>query len=212
MAPQETLRIEDATPVHTSSSWMVGTLLAAAAVGVVWWFHLPLDFDMQSPSFNPMVFVPVVLLGFGVVQIAKAVRGRALARRFGATRFEMEGKRAAPGETLVGRILTARDMRPAGGFLLRMPCIECVRLSDSTDGMRDRTRDEIRWESVSKVEPGPGTSTTGILVRFTIPRDAARKTKRPRRDSIIRWTLDVSARVDGQAYEALFGVPVSSDG
>ncbi|MCY2959886.1 MAG: hypothetical protein NTY35_06940 [Planctomycetota bacterium] len=200
--------IEDATPTHTSSAWFGAVLALAAAAGIVLWFHLPLEFDFDSPSFNPMVLVPVVLAGFGIVQTVKGVRGSIQQRRFGASCFEMEGDRVAVGGTLRGRILTARDLEPPGGFLLRMRCVESVRLTSDIGSGSKRSRDEIRWESVTKVEVADGTSRHGIPVQLAIPKSCGKYLEPGRKNDGVRWVLIVSAPVGGRNYEALFAVPV----
>lgn len=208
MSAPSTRRIEDATPTHVESGWIGASLCFAAAVAIVGWFRLPLEFDFDSPAFNPMVLVPVFLVGFGTFQAAKAARGTLRQRRFGASVFEMEGERVAVGGTLRGRVLTARDLEPPGGFVLRMRCIEAVRLANDRESGSRRSRDEIRWESTSKAEAAGGSSRGGIPVEFTIPRSCGKYLERGRSNEGVRWILEVSAPVDGRSYEALFGVPV----
>ena len=126
MSATTTRRIEDATPAHAATDWKMAALAIAAAVGMVWWFKLSLDFDVNAPSFNPAVFVPVVLALYGVLQAVTYLRGRSLGSRFGVSAFEMLGHTVDTGSTLRGRVLTSRDLHSPGGFRLRLQCIEEV--------------------------------------------------------------------------------------
>jgi hypothetical protein len=201
----ERRRIEDSTPFHAGTDWIMGLLTIGAAVVVVWWFQVPLEFDFNSPSFNPAALLPVLLVAYGLIQTAKSMRARMIGRRFGLSVFEMEGERVALGQSLRGWVLTARDLVTSGGFLLRLRCIEEVLYSDlvgSRMGKKD-PRDVIRWESEWTVT-AQASSSEGVLVEFSIPRAAMDGVGKGR----LRWTLEIEATVGGERYEALFGVPV----
>ena len=152
MSQPVTRRIEDATPFHAGTDRTMAVLSLAVAVGVVFWFKLPLNFDVNSPEFNPMVFLPVVLVLYGVAQAFKSVRGRGIVNRFGASVFEMQGNAVSVGQTLRGRVVTSRDLIATSGFRLRLRCIEEVSYAQSAGSAGDRRRDVIRWEAESTVE------------------------------------------------------------
>jgi hypothetical protein len=205
MSQSTVRRIEDSTPFHTETNWIMAVLSIAAALGIVWWFDLPLDFDLSSPSFNPMVFLPVVLAGYGLVQAARAARARAQGRRFGASVFEMEAQSIQLGDTLRGHVITARDLRAPEGFVLRLRCIEKVRYASSAGSIKDKRMDVVRWEAERTVQAS-NSSSRGVPVEFAIPPAAAKDAT----GDPTRWTLEVGAVVEGTRYDALFGVPVTA--
>ena len=198
-------RIDDATPVHAATDWKMAALSIAAAVGLVWWFELPLDFDVNAPSFNPAVFVPVVLVVYGIVQALKFLRGRSVGSRFGVSTFEMHGHTVATGATLRGRVITSRNLSGPGGFLLRLRCVEEERYADHAGSHARNHRDRIQWEAEHTVQ-SLESSSHGVPVEFAILADAADGRTAGNR---LRWLLEVEATVDGARYEALFGVPVT---
>ena len=207
MGTPDTRRIDDATPFHATTDWTMAALALAAAAGIIWWFQMPLDFDVNSPSFNPAVFVPVALGLYGVVQGAKFLRARSTGLRFGASVFEMQGQAVALGGTLRGRVMTARNLAAPDGFVLQLRCIEEVRYSDQAGGGRTGSRaDRIRWEATDTVQAA-ASSTQGVPVHFDIPTSATAKVGESGR---VRWTLEVEATVGGARYEAIFGVPITT--
>lgn len=208
-APPMLRRIEDATPFHAETNWIMAALAIAVAVGIVWWFGLPLEFDFQSPSFNPAVFVPVALIGYGLWQGVQSLRARAVGRRFGASVFEMQGECVGLGETLLGRVLTARDLNAPDGFQLRLCCVESTRQSEVAGGPPTRRRDVIRFEKRARIG-AKATSVEGIAVEFVLPRDFTRSGGSRPSGQPLRWTLAIEAQVEGARYEALFGVPVTT--
>lgn len=206
MSAQSIRRIEDSTPFHGTTAWILAALCLAAAVAVVFVFDLKLDFDVNSPTFNPAVFLPVILAAVGLFQAVKALRARSTGRRFGASVFEMEGERVELGETLRGRVKTSRDLVARDGFAVRLACIETVWISDSPGSKlrsESRREDKVRWSASRKVASA-GSAAQGVEVEFAIPSNAMKDAK----TDAIRWTLEVEAEVDGARYEALFGVPV----
>lgn len=203
MVETDTRRIDDSTPFHAGTGWMMGGLSLAAAVVVAALSGWPPNVDPNSPDFTPAVFVPVVLGVYGLVQLARAARSRSIGRRFGATVFEMEGHSVRPGATLRGRVVTASDLAAPAGFTLRLRCIERRRLRE-TAGTGYRDQDRILWEASSQVH-AVQSHGAGIPVEFAIPVDADHKAA----GDPIRWTLDIESTVDGTRFEALFGVPVA---
>ena len=206
-SPTVTRRIEDATPVHAGTDWKMAALSIAVAVGVVWWFQMPLSFDVNSPSFNPAVFVPVLLGLYGVTQAFSWMRGRNVGSRFGTSVFEMHGNAVSAGQTLRGRVITSRDLPAAGGFLVRLRCVEAVRYND-VGSSSARTQDKIRWEQERTVH-STGSGSAGVPVEFAIPLDSGARATGISAGAV-RWLLEVEAAVAGARYRALFGVPVTA--
>lgn len=196
-------RIEDSTPFHAAVDWKMGALAIAAAIAAVWFFKLPLVFDPSAPEFNPAIFVPVLLLAYGLWQLVRAMGSRAAGRRFGATVLELAGDRLRPGGTLRGRVVTSRDLAASQGFRLRLRCIASRRIERSSSG-QSRAQDEILWEAeqTAKTERSHGE---GIPVEFAIPKGAASKAA----GDPLRWILEVEAKVEGARFAALFGIPVA---
>lgn len=195
-------RIDDATPFHAAVDWKMGALALGAAAAAAVAFRTSLTFDVNAADFNPIVAVPLLLAGYGVVQLGKAFGARRVANRFGHSFFDMSGQSVRRGERLSGSIVTGRDLVAPGGFALRLRCIERRRIRDVSSGDY-RDEDRILWELSQRVQASR-TATDGIPVSLAIPADAAATAG----SNPLRWTLEVDASVDGARYEALFGVPV----
>lgn len=198
-------RIDDATPFHAAVDWKMGALTLGAAAAVAWAFRASLTFDVNAPDFNPIVAVPLLLAGYGAVQLGKAFGARRVTNRFGHSVFDMRGQFVRTGGTLEGRIVTAHDLNAPQGFLVRLRSIEQRRIRE-TAGTGYRDEDRILWETSSTVRASR-SHADGIPVTFAIPADATARAK----DGPVRWTLEVEATVDGARYQALFGVPVGGD-
>lgn len=95
----------------------MAALLGTAAVGVAWWFDLPLNLDPDANNFNPIIFVPS-LLGVFALDLYSAVRGTLLARRFGASSLEIAGESVPLGGRLKGRIRTYAPQKGMGCYAL----------------------------------------------------------------------------------------------
>ena len=196
-------RIEDATPQQTAVEWKVGALCLAGAALFAGMFGLPRTFDINAAGFNPLTAVPLVLAGYGAVQLGRWALSRRSGYRFGASAFDMHQHTVRVGQQLAGRIVTTRDLAAADGFRLCLRCHEHRRLADPA-GQGYRDDDRLLWESAHMVTT-PRSHTEGIPVAFDIPRDAAAGAS----GHPLRWTLEVEASVDGVRFAARFDVPVT---
>jgi hypothetical protein len=197
--------IEDATPFHAAVDWKMGALALGAAAAVAIAFRASLTLDISAADFNPIVAVPVLMAGYGILQLVQAYRAWRVGRRFGDSVFEMRGAFVRRDGMLRGRILTARDLSPQGGFTLRLRSIERRQLGEHAGDLTRRAEDRILWEASSLVHAARSQSD-GIAVSFDIPEDATAGS----RGGAIRWTLEAVATVEGARYEALFGVPMAA--
>lgn len=197
-----TRRIEDGNAFNATTSWIMATLTAVAAVAIVWYFALPLNFDFNDPAFNPAVFVPVILALASLWYLFGGVKGSLLGGKFGKSVLEMKGRRLLPGQTLEGVIRTAREVRPTGDYTLHFQCIETVKTLGHGE---TRSKDHVRWEAKAKVDADTPSSTGGIPVHFFIPTSC-----RAIWDSgdPVRWILEIKAPLEGLDYYAIFAIPV----
>jgi hypothetical protein len=191
-------RIEDVTPFEATGRVIMAVIGFGAALGIVAAYHDSLELDVRSPSFNPAIFVPAILALYGVWQAFQALRARRIARRFGRSVFEMQGRATHMGETLRGRILTSFRERPDDGFTVRLRAVEAVRIEETGSERGARYEDRIRHESVAHVV-APAPSVEGIPVTFEVPKVRAKGS--------LRFALDVAATVNGASYTAVFSIP-----
>lgn len=196
-------RIEDATPQQAAVEWKVGALCLAGAVVAVGVFGLPRTLDFNAAGFNPLTAVPLVLAGYGTMQLGRWALSHHGGRRFGASAFDMHQHTVRAGQQLAGRIVTARDLVAADGFRLCLRCHEHRRVADPA-GQGYRDDDRLLWES-AHIVTAPRSHTDGIPVAFAIPIDAAASAS----GHPLRWTLEVEASVEGARYAARFDVPVT---
>jgi len=196
-------RIPDATPRPARGLWIRAVVALAAASIVVWWF------EVESDDRRPALYVAVLLLVVALVQAARAVRAGLAARRFGTSVLDVEGGHVAPGGLLSGRVLTSRDLVPAAGFRVRLRCFETVRMASSAGSSQGRDEDRVAYEVENVVTDVTSSAREGVPVRFQLPDQAARTSTAGRG---ARWTLDITAEVEGGRYEAVFAVPVASRG
>lgn len=204
-------RIGEAASFHVGIDWLMAVLLVGAAVAAALYFPVDWNFDFQSRDFNPFVFVPIVLGGFGLKYLVQALLATLRARRHGEAALEVEGEFVAPGETLRGRIRTATDLAPSGPYELRLRCIEAVPHVEIGAGVDRGTWDRIRWEATLEVPAAGIRSTAGIPFEFALPADVA-VAGDPGPKGTIRWTLDVRAPGAGLDFATWFGVDVRRRG
>ena len=95
-----------------ATNWFMAILFLLAAAGVWWWFRGSLNYDFNSPNFNPLGLVPVAFAAIGLWNLVPAIRGTLVSRKFAGTTFEMDGGGSVMlGETLTGRIRTQPTWR-----------------------------------------------------------------------------------------------------
>lgn len=206
-----TRRIGDATGFNVSVDYLMAALLGGAAIGVAWWFKLPLVLDPGSRDFNPILIIPLFLGAFALKFLCSAMRGTLLERRFGASSLEMEGESVSLGGTLKGRIRTSRPLTVAGDYAITLRCIDQVQHTNPARPTETRTEDVIQWEALRKVPGASVNSADGVPFEFAIP-DKAFSMPDARSNGEVRWTLEIRARQQGLDYYALFGVIVRPKG
>jgi hypothetical protein len=209
--PRPARRIGEATDFETSTHWFMAALLFGAAIACVWFFKLSFDFDLDSPDFNPLVAVPIVLALFGLRPLALAIRHTMLARQFGESALEMDGESVPPGGTLKGTIRTSAALTPQGDYQIWLRCIEAIRVESPSEPTGSRTEDHIRWEALRRVEARGVNSKAGIPFEFAIP-ETALAVSDPRAKGQVRWIVEITAPLPGLDYYALFGVIVRPKG
>lgn len=200
-------RIGEAASFHVGIDWLMAALLVGAAVAAALYFRVDWNFDLDSRDFNPFVFVPIVLGGFGLRFFVSALLATLRARRHGEAALEVEGEFVAPGETLRGRVRTATDLAPSGPYELRLRCIEAVPHVEVGGGVDRGTYDRIRWEATLAVPAAGLRSSAGIPFAFALP-EGVPVAGDPGLKGQIRWTLDVRAPGPGLDFATWFGVDV----
>ena len=200
MTTHPVTRFDDATASGSNVDLMMAVVLGGAAGWVIYAIGSPLVFNLNDPEFNPLIVLALILGVIGVVYLVRGVRRRSVVTRFGTTVFDQEGSNVYVGETLRGRVITARPLTAPEGFQLGVRCIEGK--GETMDETKRRTRTAILWEASHTVHTA--NSQAGIPVEFTIPAAALADAKFGSQN----WTLRVDATVDGKPFEALFGLRV----
>jgi hypothetical protein len=113
--PQQTVvqspaPVVDANAANASSGYFFAGGMGVIAVLIVWYFELPLNFDVNDRDFNPLVFVPIVFAAIGLYSLLKAIRDTLRVRKFGATTL-LAGQ-ANPGKRFEGLLRSSRDLAP----------------------------------------------------------------------------------------------------
>jgi hypothetical protein len=193
-------RFDDATASNSNVDVMLGVVLGAAGAWILYAVDGPLVYDPSDPEFNPLIIMAMIFGAIGAYYLVRGVRRRRVISRFGATVFDQEGSNVYVGETLRGRIMTARPLSAPNGFDLRVRCIE--RKGQTMDEKTRRSQDAIVWEASQTTYAA--NSHAGIPVEFAIPASALAKARFDSPD----WSLKVSATVDGKPFEATFGLRV----
>lgn len=193
-------RFDDATASNSNVDVMLGVVLGAAGAWILYAVDGPLVYDPSDTNFNPLIIMALIFGVIGAYYVVRGVRRRRVINRFGATVFDQEGSNVYVGETLRGRVLTSRPLSAPNGFDLRVRCIE--RKGETRDEKTRRSQDAIVWEATQTTYAA--NSQAGIPVEFAIPVSALATAKFDAQD----WTLKVSATVDGQPFEATFGLRV----
>ncbi|TGS53304.1 hypothetical protein EN844_32995, partial [Mesorhizobium sp. M3A.F.Ca.ET.201.01.1.1] len=77
--------VVDANAANASSGYFLAGGMGLIGILIVWYFELPLNFDVTDREFNPLIFVPAVFILIGFYSLLKAVRDTWRVRKFGAT-------------------------------------------------------------------------------------------------------------------------------
>lgn len=227
-----TIRAEDGSSFHAETNWIMAILLLGAAAGVVWYFKMPMNFDFDSPQFNPAIFVPVFLGGYGLNYLARSILGTVRAKLFGVSVLEIQGSTVRMGQTIKGVVRTPVELRPTSDYELHLQCIETFEMRGLSIDDSIRNVDRIRWEHSIRVARDSAKSKVGIPFEFTLPppfenpdpsksgpviasglaainipgmQKGIAHNEAPR---ATRWILEIRAPLKGVDYYAIFGVVV----
>lgn len=165
-------------------------------------------FNINSPDFFP---VPLGLIlftaAFGTFYVLRGLVLMSHFDKFGTSK--LDASNATPGKPYRGKIRTEHDIAAQGPFSLRLLCVRQTKSSGDYDG--DGSNSIVTtplWEAVATV-PASTRSSIGIPFQFAIPDDAERTLSRAFSEGHnIKWTLHVTAPLQGLDYSAEFPVDV----
>lgn len=197
--------IENGTSFNATTHWWMAGLLLCGALAAQIYLAPTLVLDLDSPEFDPVAFLPIVLGLLGLGYLAMAARDTLVARKFGATVLEIDGDGVEPGGTLTGLIRCATGVAPAGEYVINLQCIESQLSTASID--RRRNVDHLRWEATRRLDPKSVDARAGIPVQFDLPASAP-ATGEPGLKGAVRWVMDVKAPLPGTDFYAIFVIPV----
>lgn len=224
---------KDAGGFHATTDWVMTVLLLGAAGLAVWYFKISWNFDFDSRDFNPIVFVPVFLGGYGLYHFTLALRGTLRGRKFGSSTMQLQGGGVRMGATIKGVIRTETQLHPIADYEIRLQCIETFAIRRGT-GETSRNVERVRWEAATRVAPATVNSTEGIPFEFTLPQSfgkpgtagggsvvvsAVAALSIPGMQDVfahnripdaVRWIVTIDAPLPGINYHALFGVVVEN--
>ena len=124
MIASPTTRFDDVTASNSNVDLMMAAVLAAVTAWVVYAIGTPLVLDPRDREFNPLIVLAAILGGIGAYNLVRGIHRRRIIGRFGPTVFDQEGSNVYVGETVRGRVITARRLSAPDGFTLRLRCIE----------------------------------------------------------------------------------------
>ncbi len=209
--------VVDANAANASTGYFFAGGMGLIGVLIVWYFELPLNFDVTDREFNPLVFIPVVFVAIAFYALLKAIRDTLRFRKFGTTTL-MAGT-AVPGGRFEGTVRSSRDLAPSGDYTVQLKCIRTYRVGGpivSTSGAQKSTyKDELKWRETIVVPSTSVRSSTGIPLAFQIPPDALPSKGPPIYERVhgnVRWILTVSAPMPGLNYYAVFAIDMTGAG
>jgi hypothetical protein len=204
--PPRQVVLDDGTKSNAGTDWFMVVLFLCAAVAAQWYFKAPLNFDFNSPDFNPFVFVPLISGAICLRYLFPAIRGTLVNRKFGRTVLEMDEGSAELGATLKGVIRSSVEVAPTSDYVINVQCIEAITRMSSMD-QKNRKAEHIRWEATRRVDPKTVNAKRGIPVEFQLPTTAL-ATGDERAEGVIRWVMDVKAPLSGTDFYAIFAFVV----
>jgi len=203
-APVEPHR--DANAANAFSDFLLGVTLWLFAVGLTWYFELPLNFDVTDRDFNPLSFVPVLLGAIGTYQLIRASFRQWRSRKFGASTLEVG--QARRGQKLSGTVRTPVDLAATGDYTI---ILKCIRTTQRGSDERAHHVDELLWEDKWIVKSDAVRSSAGIPFQFMIPSNLPVSKGAPVQstsDGDVRWVLTANAPMPGLDYYAPFAIRV----
>jgi hypothetical protein len=232
------LKVGSGDGFHTDINGYMAVLLLGAVGLFIWYFKPEWNFDFNSPSFNPAIFVPFFIGGYGLYHAVLNIRGNLRARAFGESSMQLQGLTVRMGEKMKGVVRASVELRPLSDYEIRLQCIESFVMHRMSTSDSSRNVDRIRWEHTIRVAPASANSKEGIPFEFTLPAPFE-KPKAPdanpaaaksgiqfnalasinipglqttiahnRAPNATRWVLEITAPLKGINYYAIFGVIV----
>jgi len=195
----------DPRVANASSDYIFSAVMLLIAAVMPWYFELPLVFDVYSPDFNPLIFVPVVFAGVGVVMLTRTALGVVRAGKFGNATLSPTSVRR--GGMFRPVMLTKVDVETTGDFVLTLKCIRRAGGGDDFEG--GSSSDKVLWKH-AETAPAATRSTIGVAAVFQIPNDA-QPTRGPDKGtnfSSVRWVLTITAPVRGVNFRQDFNITV----
>ena len=195
---------DDPRLANSTSDYVFAVTMFVVTAVIPWYFELPLAFDVNSPDFNPLIFVPVVFAGIGALMLARTGLSGIRARKFGsATLFPASAQLGHPYRPTVR---TQTDLETTGDFVFLLKCIRKVRSSDDFEG---KSSDRTVWKSTES-SPAGSRSSIGVSVIFHIPSGLphSQSVGKSADSSNVRWVLTVTAPVRGVNFRQDFTVTV----
>ena len=195
----------DPRGANASPDYIFSAVMLLIAASMPWYFELPLIFDVYSPDFNPLIFVPVVFAGVGVVMLTRTVLGVVGAGKFGNA--TLSPTLARRGGIFRPVMLTKVDIETTGDFVLTLKCIRRAGGGDDYDG--GSSSDKVLWKHAETC-PASTRSRIGVAAVFQIPNDAqpTRGPDKGTNSGSVRWILTVTAPVRGVNFRQDFNVTV----
>ena len=172
----------------------------------VWYFELPLNFDVTDLEFNPVILVPVIFAAIGVFQLLRAAWRNWRNRKFGASILDIGTARR--GQKLSGTVRTPFDLAPTGDYTI---IFKCIRTKRTGSDERSHSIDELLWEEKWVVSRDTVRSSAGIPFQFMIPSHLPVSRGAPIQtgsDGDVRWVLTANAPMPGLDYYAPFAIRV----
>ncbi len=168
-------------PLHVEkdqSGFDLGTQLIMAVLFlmalILQQIYLPVgwEFDFNSPDFNPLIFLPVLLIGIVLWSLIKAGLYWRHLKRFGASFMELSVRAPlAQGSVCRGRVRTELPLSATGDYQITLRCLEGYRFR--SPGEIDRATDRIHyttaWEETRTVPYAAVDSSAGLPFDFELP-------------------------------------------
>lgn len=230
------IRIEDGARSDTFVNWSMGVVALVGAAALPWLFGEPLTYDIDSPDFNPAVFLVALLAVTGTVYLGRGLYETIRGRRFGISVLEFPPPGPKMGKPFAGTIRCPPNLRPTAEYRVRICLVETFRVRDRDRGEPIyRNIDHVRWEATQAIAAETAQSGDGIPFEFSLPvaesleraMDSASIIQKRmlveyglpgteqisaynRRPDAVRWILDIRAPFDGVDYYATFGIRAES--
>ncbi|MDX8517794.1 hypothetical protein [Mesorhizobium dulcispinae] len=207
----------DANAANAFSAYFFAGAMGLIGLSIVWYFELPLNFDVTDREFNPLTFIPVVFVLIALYSLLKAIRDTLRVRKFGTTTLVCGP--AIAGRSFAGSLRSSRDLAPDGDYRVQLRCIRTYRVGGpvvvASGTQRSTYKDELRWQETVVVPSVSIQSSVGIPFAFQIPPDALASKGPPIYERVhgnVRWILTVSAPMRGLDYYAAFAIDMHGAG